>query len=110
FVSHNMATVESLCQRAILLTRGKVELDGTPHTVVERYLRLSHTYNRRLDPVVRSEDGMLEMTAVDVLDEESRPVAAVRSGQNVTFRLSLRVYEKIDQGLISIGIENTFGI
>src|SRR5439155_25143626 len=38
FVSHNMATVESLCQRAILLSRGKVELDGTPHTIVERYL------------------------------------------------------------------------
>lgn len=39
FVSHNMVAVESLCSRAICLHDGKLVLEGTPASVVSRYLR-----------------------------------------------------------------------
>lgn len=38
FVSHNMAAVEGLCDKGILLHRGKMEIDGAAHTVVSSYL------------------------------------------------------------------------
>lgn len=38
FVSHNMAAVQRLCTRAILLERGRLTLDGDPRTVTQRYL------------------------------------------------------------------------
>ena len=39
FVSHNMAAVESLCSRALLLRRGEVEKVGSARDVVSAYLR-----------------------------------------------------------------------
>jgi len=38
FVSHNMASVESLCSRAVLLESGRVVADGGVREVVDQYL------------------------------------------------------------------------
>jgi ABC-type polysaccharide/polyol phosphate transport system ATPase subunit len=37
-VSHNMATIEKLCHRALLIDRGRLVMDGRPAHAVERYL------------------------------------------------------------------------
>lgn len=37
-VSHNMDQVEKLCTRAVWLDHGEVKEEGTPETVVERYI------------------------------------------------------------------------
>jgi lipopolysaccharide transport system ATP-binding protein len=42
FVSHNMAAIESLCSRAILLDRGAVVATGTARDVVHQYLTGVH--------------------------------------------------------------------
>jgi lipopolysaccharide transport system ATP-binding protein len=39
FVSHNMATVQNLCTRAVLLRAGRVVRDGTPAEVIQDYNR-----------------------------------------------------------------------
>jgi lipopolysaccharide transport system ATP-binding protein len=41
FVSHNMAAVQSLCERAIWLHEGKPEMDGPARQIVSAYLRAS---------------------------------------------------------------------
>ncbi len=38
FVSHNMPAIAALCSRAILLSAGKVAMDGPAHDVIGRYL------------------------------------------------------------------------
>ena len=38
FVSHNMATMQALCQRLFLLEDGKVKLNGEPHAVISHYV------------------------------------------------------------------------
>jgi lipopolysaccharide transport system ATP-binding protein len=38
FVSHNMPAVKMLCSRAVLLSDGRLVMDGTPHDVVSAYL------------------------------------------------------------------------
>src|SRR5205085_5711556 len=39
FVSHNMAAVESLCTRAVLLEQGRVAAQGATREVLRRYLQ-----------------------------------------------------------------------
>ena len=39
FVSHNMAAVQSLCTRAIVLEQGRVVFEGSSHQSVEYYLK-----------------------------------------------------------------------
>jgi lipopolysaccharide transport system ATP-binding protein len=41
FVSHNMAAINNLCTRAILLERGILDLDGSPDDVTAAYLARS---------------------------------------------------------------------
>ena len=37
FVSHNMATVQALCDRCVLLDKGSLKADGEPADIIERY-------------------------------------------------------------------------
>jgi lipopolysaccharide transport system ATP-binding protein len=39
FVSHNMASIEELCERAIVMKAGRLEQDGPARTVISHYLR-----------------------------------------------------------------------
>jgi len=38
FVSHNMTAIQTLCNKGVLLKKGKVELDGPIEEVIEHYL------------------------------------------------------------------------
>lgn len=42
FVSHGASTIIELCDRAILLDRGELLLDGNPKLVVDKYQKLSY--------------------------------------------------------------------
>jgi len=42
FVSHNMQAIEELCSRVILMSRGRVLAEGTPHQMVRKHLERSH--------------------------------------------------------------------
>jgi lipopolysaccharide transport system ATP-binding protein len=39
FVSHNMASIEELCDRAVVMKAGRIEQDGPARTVISHYLR-----------------------------------------------------------------------
>ena len=43
FVSHNMAAIQTLCERSILLTSGKIEVDSDSGFVTNQYLRPNQT-------------------------------------------------------------------
>jgi lipopolysaccharide transport system ATP-binding protein len=43
FVSHNMAAIQNLCNRSVLLNGGQLLLDGTTQPVITRYLSLVHS-------------------------------------------------------------------
>ncbi len=49
FVSHNMGTIQSLCQRVILLNNGQIQADGEPVQVVLQYLDEGEGH----EPIVR---------------------------------------------------------
>lgn len=40
FVSHNMTAVQTLCSRAVLLERGKIDAVGNPNEIISRYSKL----------------------------------------------------------------------
>src|SRR5262249_904127 len=41
FVSHDLTSVRQLCTRAILLTAGRISMDGTPDEVTRKYEQMS---------------------------------------------------------------------
>jgi lipopolysaccharide transport system ATP-binding protein len=100
FVSHNMAAVEGLCGRAILLRRGNVEQIGETPEVIAAYQKalrgdvVDSALARRKD---RSGDGRIKLTRFWVEDDAGEELNTVRSGQTVVFAFE---YEAANPGQI----------
>ena len=47
FVSHNMGTIQSLCDRVILLDGGRISMEGDPASVVKSYLAATQNGDSR---------------------------------------------------------------
>lgn len=99
FVSHSMADVRALCDRVILLDKGKILRDGDPGVVIDFYnaliaekesARLTVEQRRLKDGWSYTRSGTLEITAArfELLDARTKePVSTARVGQNLLLRL-----------------------
>lgn len=56
FVSHNMPSIESLCDRAILLQDGQIAMEGEPAIVTQKYLR-RESFSLQAEIALRDHDG-----------------------------------------------------
>jgi energy-coupling factor transporter ATP-binding protein EcfA2 len=111
FVTHNLAAVEAMCDRTILLKSGAIELDGEPRHVVHEYLsRVHDTISGSLDSGVISGPG-IEIYEVTLHDAEGRTVSAIRPGDPLTVRIRFRATRELESPQFSIGISDpTLGV
>jgi len=91
FISHNMAAIENLCDRALLLERGHAVRDGDPAKVIATYLSTSQTGDASdgtiLVGVPRSGSGRVYLTHASILDRNGERIHVLRSGMDVTVAL-----------------------
>lgn len=102
FVSHDLASVYRLCDRAILLDRGRVLMDGAPRVVVDEYMKVA--FGDKGESAEEAYDGEKPAQCLGVSFAGSDFNAAVRTGHpmvarvryhaathvpNVVFRLSI---------------------
>jgi len=97
FVSHNMAAVQRLCGRGVLLNRGMVAAAGPIGEVVKQYLDgdASPREAARFEPRARSGLGWARVTDAKILDESDRPAAGRPCDSALRFELAIEV---IDMG------------
>ena len=91
-VSHNMTIIEGLCERAILLEKGRIARMGKTHTVVEGYAdairgQASTAIEDREDRVGL---GDILLTKIELLDRERQAVAAAITGRDLIIRMHYR--------------------
>jgi lipopolysaccharide transport system ATP-binding protein len=89
FVSHNMAAVEHLCSRAVMLEGGKLTMDGTPPEVIRRYLSSVRALSGQALAEREDRDGdlSLKFVGMDIRDAQGETIDAVRCGMDVSFVL-----------------------
>ncbi|HMS62071.1 MAG TPA: ABC transporter ATP-binding protein [Solirubrobacteraceae bacterium] len=94
FVSHNMAAASQLCQRAILLEGGSVEMDGAVDDVVDHYLQHVASTDAELqwedDPGRRA--SILRMTT---RSEDGTSSAGFTNAEDVTLEVEFSVHERL---------------
>lgn len=91
FVSHNMETVQSLCQRTCLLESGRVVTQGDTREVINQYLQSvrdlmlsdNHSLAQRRD---RSGDGSARFVEIKVEDADGHDVIRANSRLKITLR------------------------
>ena len=85
FVSHNMAAVENLCGRGVVLEKGKVIFEGEKSAAVSHYLESTNkNFDSNLtDNPNRSGSGEVRVTAIEIKDLAGSPLSNAMSGQDI---------------------------
>jgi lipopolysaccharide transport system ATP-binding protein len=89
FVSHNMAAVQQLCQRGLVLDEGKVSFAGAIQDAIYNYIS-NVQIEARTDLAERKDrigSQWLKFTKVAFYDSEGNELRQVMSGQDVYIRL-----------------------
>ena len=98
FISHDLAAVQKLCQRVLLLERGQITAEGNPQEIIHRY---THTTN--LNHVPSAEDSkVVQITSVGFFDESGERSAGFRTGFPIHGRVEYFATEEIRDAVISL--------
>jgi len=109
FVSHNMAAIRSLCQRGILLAKGRKVFEGSAGECVDRYLAevTQHATNEvDLTNVRRGKgvDPTLLIGKVRLSSRDGRPL--VRSGDPLEIEMLFSVAETLEDVVVGVNISS----
>jgi lipopolysaccharide transport system ATP-binding protein len=114
FVSHNMAAIESLCNRCLCISGGRTEGFGTPHELIGRYLSaeaLPRAAAMSLDPHPGRRGGAeVLMRSVSLIGDGDVPGAAIRMGTGLSIRVEYRSAERSMAPVLGIVVKNNYGI
>jgi ABC-type polysaccharide/polyol phosphate transport system ATPase subunit len=137
FVSHDPHAVRALCSRAVLLNGGRMEADGDPTDVLNRYRELimsreaaykasipaapeQDEYEEDIslmdEPVeplsytYRHGDGSAEILSVELMDAARRVVDLVETGEPVMVRVRAQLNSDIENPVCGFLIRNRHGI
>jgi ABC-type molybdate transport system ATPase subunit len=118
FVSHDLGLVKRLAHRAVLMLDGKVEAEGAPKDVVNRYVGLVVERQKRSDrdaaegpgASFRHGDGTSRIVGVELLDHDGRPASTVEWGHPVTIRVTAEFRSAASDPIVGVLIRNRLGI
>ncbi|MCB9450362.1 MAG: ABC transporter ATP-binding protein [Anaerolineaceae bacterium] len=119
-VTHNLWTVESFCDRAILLNHGKIQAEGSPAAVVQAYrqnerdelvatTQAEATTSAPDTPAAANKDETV-ITRVEILDKDGQPKADFESWDSITVRVHYRTPKPIQSPYLVIRISRSDGL
>jgi len=139
FVSHDPSAVKALCSRTILLNNGRIDSDGKPSEVLNRYQGLIMEREEAYDaeasdalPAAATGDGQLadvigeanaslrytyrhgdrsaEILNAELLNDKRKIADLVESGERLIARVRVRFNQRIDEPVFGFLIRNRHGI
>jgi homopolymeric O-antigen transport system ATP-binding protein len=113
FVSHNMAAVLSLCNRALLVQDGCIQSDGHVASVVEEYVKtLASPAGGRLNlqnHPARLSGHLPLLVGVRLTNENGETTATFGCGEALTIALDLQPVRPLDRPQVGIGFDDAMG-
>ncbi len=112
FVSHNMPAVSKLCERAILLEKGRIIQDGPSHEVIKDYLSLDSKVAsmREWDIIQAPGSSIVRLISIKIITDEG----VVNDSFDISKSVGLQMeYEVLKPGYILLPhfhVDNEEGI
>jgi ABC-type polysaccharide/polyol phosphate transport system ATPase subunit len=119
FVSHDLGLVKQLSRRAIFLLNGKIEAQGDPKHVIDKYIavvlerqKAFDQKDRRAHPTAtnRHGDGSSEILDVSLVDQSGKPCGVISSGEPVAIRVRIAFRGQRVEPMVGILIRNRIGM
>lgn len=112
FVSHNMAAINALCDRVILLSDGKVAEDGHPDASIRAYIRQFETESliqSVRDRVDRKGDGRMRFTDFWLEDESGERIAKAIAGKPLRVCMAYEAPEPLKNAQVAFNLQEELG-
>ena len=117
-VSHDRSAIQSLCDRAILLAKGKVIKDGSPEAVMDYYnaliaekentkIKVKHLENGKVQTT--SGTGEAEVENIQLLDGDNNPVKSINVGAPVLVEITVKIHADIPTLVLGYMIKDRLG-
>lgn len=129
FVSHDMASVKALCENAIFIKNGKLELYDKAENVAELYFserfevqneqkqNEEKTFSEfpdsefeKLSSFQRIQNGKAAFFNVILLNEREEQISLAKFGQTVTLRYFIKAFEDIHNLIFAFHIRDRNGV
>jgi lipopolysaccharide transport system ATP-binding protein len=120
FVSHGMGDVRTLCDRVLLLDRGRLLMDGPPDQVVDYYNAMIAEKENAALPIeqqrardgwlrTRSGSGQARVHSLRLLDMQGNELAVAQVGQTLQLRLEASIHAPIARLVLGYMIRDKLG-
>ena len=112
FVSHNMQSINALCNRTIWLDNGQVKSDGKTHAVVEKYLGDKEQLSDEVRWTFENAPGgdIARLLAVRILNNHGSATSSHDRRNPVTIEVEFSLLRSVHSINCSVDIYNASGI
>jgi len=112
-VTHDMATVATHCDRAILLEGGEIVHEGDPSAVARHYLELNFPGDRRpvegVDVPISGHSSEAEIVDATLFDTEGEESSSFEQGEPVVLEVTVRATAKLTDPVLGLEIRDGDG-
>jgi lipopolysaccharide transport system ATP-binding protein len=117
-VSHDFNVIRTLCERVILMERGRIIADGSASEVIETYEQsLSHRSGGLIHTPIpafsktyrRGGSGAAKIKDIRIEDSEGKPVSRLLTGCRYRFRLGISTQSQVEDLTARILVCDRFG-
>jgi lipopolysaccharide transport system ATP-binding protein len=117
-VSHDKQAIQSICDRAILLSAGELAMQGEPEAVMDYYNALLADNQNQTVKQVPTEDGRTQtvsgtgeacVSAISLVDDNGTHLEIVDVGQPVRLRVEVTANAPIERLVLGYGIKDRLG-
>jgi ABC-type multidrug transport system ATPase subunit len=110
FISHDLRSVQKLCDRVILLKKGQIEADGPPEETIALYQSSSQQLaSETADSHGQKPSGEAEVTSLMFYDEDGNECLAFETGKPMRAVLNYRVYRPLTDVIFEVQFHSQEG-
>ena len=117
-VSHDKQAIQTICDRAILLNAGKVDMEGSPDLVMDYYNAQMIKKNDSAIQLIRSDDetrrvvsgnGQAKIVSVVFFDLDGQQSETLRVGEDVTCNIRVVLNQNISRLVLGYQFKDRLG-
>ena len=104
FISHDLGSVEKLCDRVVLMQKGRLAASGSPHEIVEDYQRMASVSDiaALADAHETHPEPAARVTSITFHDEQGDEVRGARTGGPLIARVGLDAVSPVRDAVVEV--------